>query len=311
MRVVFFGTPAFAVPSLVTVARAHQVVQVVSQPDRPSGRGQGLSAPPVKLAALDLEIPVFQPATLKDPEVVERLSTLQADAFVVVAYGKLLPQRVLDLPRRGSFNVHGSLLPRYRGAAPIQWAVIREESVTGICIMRMEAGLDTGPVAARAELPIGPDDTAGTLALRLADLGAALLETTLQAVDLGTASFVVQDHAAATLAPQLGKEDGLLDFRKGAIAVSAHARGVDPWPGATARLSSDVVKLFGPRVLDVAPNAPAGTIVSADDKGLVVACGSGAVAFAELQFPGRKRLPAGLAASGRRDLVGARFETQV
>jgi methionyl-tRNA formyltransferase len=208
LRLVFFGSPEFAVPSLEAVASHHDVALVITQPDRPAGRGKKLAPPPVKEVAQRLGIPVEQPTTLKDPELPARLAALSADAFVVVAYGRILPQRLLDVPRLGPWNVHASLLPSLRGAAPIQWAIIRGERVTGVCIMRMEAGLDTGPVAARAELPIGDDDTAGALSPRLALVGASLLAQTLPRIARGEVQLQPQDDALATYAPILKKEDG-------------------------------------------------------------------------------------------------------
>jgi methionyl-tRNA formyltransferase len=297
LRVVFFGSPEFAVPSLAAVAAQHEVVTVVTQPDRPAGRGKQLTAPPAKELAVKLGILVQQPTTLKTPEFVEGLRALRADLFVVVAYGRILPQAVLDVPRLGPWNVHGSLLPRYRGAAPIQWSIIRGESKTGICIMRMEAGLDTGPVAALAETPIGETDTTATLAARLSQLGAQLLVDTIPRIADGSAVAVTQDHPRATLAPILKKEDGWLDFGAPAAEVSARARGVDPWPGPTASLDGEPIKLFAPRV--VAGQGTPGTVLSAGPDGLVVACGSQAVAFGELQLPGRRRMRAAAVLAGR------------
>jgi methionyl-tRNA formyltransferase len=309
VRIVFFGSPPFAVPSLRQVAAAHEVILVVSQPDRPSGRGQALTPPPVKVAALELGLPVEQPAKLKDPAVAERLATLGPDVFVVVAYGRILPPALLAVPRLGPWNVHASLLPELRGAAPIQWAIIRGAQRTGACIMRMEEGLDTGPVAACAEEPIRDDDTAGTLSERLASLGSRLLASTLPRIEAGTVSLVPQDHVRATLAPMLTKEDGRLDFRQPARAVSAHARGVDPWPGATARLAGDSIRLFAPRLLS-RQGAP-GEVLGLVDEGLAVACGQDAVAFGELQLPGRKRLPAAAVLAGRDIPPGTRLEGKV
>jgi methionyl-tRNA formyltransferase len=297
LRVVFFGSPQFAVPALAAVAARHEVVTVVSQPDRPAGRGKHLTAPPVKELALKLGLPVQQPTTLKTPAFVEGLAALRPDLFVVVAYGRILPVAVLEVPRLGPWNVHGSLLPRYRGAAPIQWSIIRGESKTGICIMRMEAGLDTGPVAASAQTPISDDDTAGTLAVRLSELGAALLVETIPHIADGSAIIVPQDHTQATLAPMLKKEDGWLDFSLPAREVSARARGVDPWPGPIALLDGEPIKLFAPRV--VAGQGAPGTVLAAGAAGLVVACGEEALSFAELQLSGRKRLPASAVLAGR------------
>jgi len=301
LRVVFFGSPGFAVPSLAAVAAAHQVVALVTQPDRPAGRGKQLTPPPAKELAGKLGIPVQQPTSLKMPEFLAGMKELQADLFVVVAYGRILPQAVLDVPRLGPWNVHGSLLPKFRGAAPIQWSIIRGESKTGICIMRMEAGLDTGPVAATVETPIADTDTAGTLSERLSRLGAELLVETIPRLVAGV-EVVPQDHARHTLAPMLKKEDGWLDFARPAREVSARARGVDPWPGPTAVLDGEPIKLFVPRVV-TGQGAPGAIIGNTD--GLVVACGEGAVAFGELQLPGRKRLPAAAVLAGRPILVGS------
>src|SRR5215468_6921890 len=199
LRVVFFGSPAFAVPSLRAVAAEATLAAVVSQPDRPAGRGQAPLPPAVKVAAAALGAPVIQPETLRTPEAADALAAFGADLFVVVAYGRILPQRLLDVPRLGAWNVHASLLPRLRGAAPIQWSLIRGDSETGVSIMRMEAGLDTGPVAATRALAIADDDTAGTLSVKLANLGAGLLAETLPAIAAGRVRLTPQDHAAATL----------------------------------------------------------------------------------------------------------------
>ena len=309
MRIVFFGSPEFAVPSLQALAGAHDVVLVLSQPDRPSGRGRALTAPPVKQTALQLGLPVEQPTKLKDPAVAERLAALQADAFVVVAYGRILPPALLAIPPLGPWNVHGSLLPRYRGAAPIQWSVIRGDRETGVCIMRMEEGLDTGPVAACRSTPIADDDTAGTLAARLSQMGAELLVEILPAIAAGQVTLEVQDHARATLAPMLTKDDGLLDFGQPARLVSAHARGVDPWPGAFAWLQDQPLKLFGPTV--VAGQGDRGEVLGLSPAGLTVACAEGAVAFAELQLPGRKRLPAAAVLAGHPIAAGTRLRGKV
>jgi methionyl-tRNA formyltransferase len=309
LRVVFFGSPEFAVPSLAAVAADHQVVAVVSQPDRAAGRGKKLAPPPVKELALTLGLPVLQPLTLKTGTTTDELVALRPDLFVVVAYGRILPPALLAVPRLGPWNVHASLLPRYRGAAPIQWAIIRGETTTGICIMRMEAGLDTGPVAARAETPIGDDDTAGTLSGRLSAQGAELLARTLPRIAAGEVTLEPQDHARATLAPPLRKENGRLPFTLPAPAVSAHARGVDPWPGPAAFLDGEPIKLFGPRV--VAGQGEPGAVLGLAPEGLVVACGSGAVAFAELQLPGRRRLPAAAVLAGHPIPPGTRLRSDV
>jgi methionyl-tRNA formyltransferase len=313
LRVVFFGSPAFAVPSLRALADQPGVhlVAVVSQPDRPAGRGQTPAPPAVKVAATALGVPVLQPEKIRTPETLAALAALDADLFVVVAYGRILPQQLLDLPRLGPWNVHASLLPRLRGAAPIQWSIIRGEARTGVSIMRMEAGLDTGPVAAVRALDIADDDTAGTLSDKLAPLGAGLLAETLPSIAAGAVALATQDHAAATLAPILTKADGHLTFDRPARAVSAHARGVDPWPGASAVLDGAPLKLFAPRVVEadidvgiVGSSGRPGEVLGLRPEGLAVACAGGAIAFGELQLPGRKRLPAAAVLSGHRVPAG-------
>ena len=305
MRVVFFGSPAFALPSLEAVAREHQVLAVVSQPDRPAGRGKQLQPPPVKVLAMRLGLPVEQPTKLRDGVLAKILTALQPDVFVVVAYGRILPPDLLAVPKLGAWNLHASLLPKYRGAAPIQWAVIRGESKTGVCVMRMEEGLDTGPVAASLEESIRDDDTAGTLADRLAPRGSQLLAASLLRIADGTVTPRVQDEAGATLAPLMKKEDGYLDLGANARVVSAQARGVDPWPGATVFLGGEPVKVFGPRVIG-GQGAP-GEIQGLAPQGLAVACGEGAVAFAELQMPGRRRMPAAAFLAGHPIPAGERL----
>ena len=305
MRVIFFGSPAFALSSLEAVAREHQVLAVVSQPDRPAGRGNKLQPPPVKELALRLGLVVEQPLKVRDGVLAKTLLALQPDVFVVVAYGRILPPDLLAVPRLGAWNMHASLLPKYRGAAPIQWAVIRGESKTGVCVMRMEQGLDTGPVAASVEEPIRDDDTAGTLGERLASLGSKLLVATLPCIADGTVALQAQDEAGATLAPLMKKEDGYLDLGAPASAVSAQARGVDPWPGATVFLEGEPMKVFGARVIE--GQGTPGEVQGLVPQGLAVACGGGAVTFAELQMPGRKRMPAAAVLAGHPIPVGTRL----
>lgn len=298
-RAVFFGSPEFAVPFLEALCGVADVVAVVSQPDRPAGRGKQLTAPAVKVAAAARGIPVLQYERVRTPEVEAELRALAADVFVVVAYGRILPQALLDVPPRGCWNVHGSLLPKLRGAAPVQWSIIRGDRVTGVAVMRMEAGLDTGPVAAMREVPIGDDDTTATLFRALAVAGAPLLVETLPAILDGSVRLQPQDDAAATLAPPLTKDDGRLRFDAPARSVSARARGCDPWPGATALLDGQVVRLFGPRVLAGPAGGAAGTVLGLRPEGLAVACADAPIAFAELQLPGRKRLAASAVLAGR------------
>jgi len=302
VRIVFFGSPEFAVPSLAAVAEKHAVVAVVTQPDRPAGRGAKLQPPAVKVLATSLGLPVIQPTKLRDGVVADALASLSPDVFVVVAYGRILPPDLLAVPRLGPWNVHASILPKFRGAAPIQWAVIRGESETGVAIMRMEEGLDTGPVAALAREPILASDTAGALSNRLAPLGARLLVETLPRIADGGLSVTAQDHSAATLAPLLTKAHGQLDFRQSAEVVSALARGVDPWPGATILLDGAPAKVYQPTSL-VGHGQP-GEVLGLRPQGLAVACGIGVIAFSEIQLPGRKRMSAKALLAGRPILPG-------
>ena len=242
VKVLFYGTPAFALPTLEALLRHHEVVAVVTQPDRPAHRGQRLTSPAVKTRALAAGLAILQPPRLRDPEWPDRLRTLGADVAVVVAFGQILPQAVLDAPRRGSINVHGSLLPRYRGAAPIQWAIMRGETVTGITTFQMDAGMDTGPVLLSASTAIGPDETAGELAARLAALGAEVLIDTLERLDALTPT--PQHHEEATLAPRLKRADGHLDWHRPARELVNVVRGCNPWPGGLTRGPSGVLTIW-------------------------------------------------------------------
>ena len=290
MRVVFFGSPEFAAPSLRVIAERHDVVAVVSQPDRPAGRGGKFQPPPVKVLAGVLGLRTLQPTKLRDGALARELAALAPDLFVVVAYGRILPPDLLAVPRLGPWNVHASLLPKFRGAAPIQWSIIRGERETGVAVMRMEEGLDTGDVAAVLREPIRPDDTAGSLSARLSTLGAQLVVDTLPVIEQKTVILHKQDDAQATLAPPLSKADGQLAFTEPAEVVSARARGVDPWPGATLLLQGEVAKVFGPTVVE--GTGQPGVVLGPRSEGLAIACGGGVIAFAEIQLPGRKRMPA-------------------
>jgi methionyl-tRNA formyltransferase len=305
LRIVFMGSPEFAVPTLRAVAARHQIVLAVAQPDKPSGRGMKVSAPAVKVTAEELGIPVAQPKSARTAEFAESLRALAPDVAVVVAYGKILPQAVLDIPKHGCLNVHGSLLPRYRGAAPVQWAVIRGERETGITIMQLDAGMDTGPMLTKRSIPIADDDTAGTLAPRLAELGAEMMIDALVKLQAGDLPPTPQDDTAATMAPMLDKTTGKIDWTRTAREVSCLVRGVDPWPGGYTTVGADVLKVWKPVVVE-GRGAP-GTVLGADRTGLVVACGEGAVALGELQLPGKKRLPAQALLAGRPIPPGTRL----
>ncbi len=303
MRVVFMGSPAFAVPCLQALAAAHDVALVVSQPDKPAGRGGKLTSPDVKLAAVALGLPMLQPRSAKTGELHDALVASGAELAVVVAYGKILPPPVLAALPRGCINVHGSILPRWRGAAPVQWAVIEGDAETGVAVMQLDAGMDTGPVYLERTVAIGADETAGELLERLAPIGAAAMLDAIAALATGTARAIDQDHARATHARMLDKTDGALDFAQPAARVASRIRGVDPWPGAYAMHRGDVVKLFHARAGDDGRGMP-GTILSIDKAGLHVACVDGTVTIAEIQAAGRKRMPAHVFAGGRGIAVG-------
>ncbi|PYM19990.1 MAG: methionyl-tRNA formyltransferase [Candidatus Rokuibacteriota bacterium] len=285
MKVLFYGTPAFALPAFQAVRDAHTIVGVVTQPDRPAHRGQKLTPPAVKVAAQAAGLPVLQPARVRDPEWPERLRALGADVAVVVAFGQILPQAVLDAPARGSINIHASLLPKYRGAAPIQWAIIRGETVTGITTFQMDAGMDTGAILRMAETPIGSDETAGELSERLAPLGARVILDTLARLDTLTAT--PQPAEGATLAPRLKKKDGVLDWHRPARDLVNLVRGCNPWPGATAMTPSGPLAVWRARVVD--GSGPPGTLV-AHARTLAIATGAGAVLPVEVQPESRRAI---------------------
>jgi len=301
------GSPEFAAPCLRALREHHEVALVVSQPDKPAGRGGQLTAPAVKLAALELGLPVIQPRSAKTGELRDALVASGATLAVVVAYGKILPGPVLEALPRGCINVHGSLLPKYRGAAPVQWAVINGEAETGVSIMQLDEGMDTGPVLLERRVAIDPDETAGELLARLAPIGAAALLEAIAAIEAGTAHPVAQDHARASHAPMLAKTDGMIDFAQPAAAVAARIRGVDPWPGAQAMLRGQIVKLFRARPAPggSAPGSGApGSVLAIEAGGIHVAAADGAVVIRELQAAGRKRMAAAQFAAGRGIAVG-------
>jgi methionyl-tRNA formyltransferase len=304
VRVVFMGSPEFAVPCLRALCAEHDVALVVSQPDKPAGRGSQLTAPPVVLAAQALGVPVIQPRSARTGELRDALVGSGAELAVVVAYGKILPGPVLEALPRGCINVHGSLLPRYRGAAPVQWAVIHGERETGVSIMQLDEGMDTGPVFLERRVAIGPEETAGELMERLAPVGAEALLAAIAAISAGTARAVAQDHARASRAPMLAKGDGAIDFARPAAEVAARIRGVDPWPGAHAILRGQPVKLFRAVAVDEPARAAPGVVLAIEPAGARIATADGAVAIRELQAAGRKRLAAAQFAAGRAIAVG-------
>lgn len=309
MRVVFMGSPEFAVPCLRALAGAHEVALVVSQPDKPAGRGGQMHAPAVKVAALELGLPVIQPKSARTGELQKALEESRAEAAIVVAYGKILPKAVLEALPRGCLNVHASLLPKYRGAAPVQWAVIDGEVETGVDIMQLDEGMDTGPVLYQRKVAIEPEETSGELLARLGPLGAEALLYTLGELAAGRAVATPQDHGRATHARMLTKADGAIDFTQPTTLVAARIRGVDPWPGAQTLLRGQIAKLFRARRSDKTAGAPPGTVLAIDDAGLHVACSDGAVLIREIQPPNRKRMPPAQLANGRGIAVGDVLET--
>lgn len=304
MRLIFAGTPEFAAQALAAiVAAGHEVALVLTQPDRPAGRGMSLQPSPVKKLALEKGIEVFQPLTLKDPQAQQKIADIQADVMVVAAYGLILPQLVLDLPRHGCINIHASLLPRWRGAAPIQRALLAGDAETGVCIMQMEAGLDTGPVLLRGAFPIESTDTTVSLHDRLAELGARLAVEALGRLPLPAE---VQPLDGVTYAHKIEKAEALIDWTKSAAELDRHIRAFNPFPGAQAMFAGQTVKLWqaGP----VAGSGIAGQVLSVDRNTVVVACGSGALAVSELQKAGGKRLPVQQFLAGHPLKAGDRFD---
>ncbi|MCA1765349.1 MAG: methionyl-tRNA formyltransferase [Desulfobulbaceae bacterium] len=301
LRVVFMGTPEFAVPSLQALLDSrHQVAAVVTQPDRPRGRGRKLAAPPVKELALRAGLPVLQPTAIKTPEFMEELRDYRADLFAVTAYGRILPGPLLNLPPFGTINVHGSLLPRYRGAAPVQWAILNGDSETGITIMQMDEGMDTGDILLPGAIPIEADDTAATLAVKLANLGGQLLIEALDGLQRGELTPRPQDESQVSLAPPLTKEQGRIDWSAPAGSISCRIRGLDPWPTAYTFLDDKRLRLFRPEIVDSPQTAEPGTVLRADREGMLIATGRDALLIKEVQLEGSRRMEVGPFLQGRR-----------
>ncbi|WP_424765858.1 methionyl-tRNA formyltransferase [Paenibacillus sp. sgz302251] len=312
MRIVFMGTPEFAVPSLkLLLEQKYNVVAVVTQPDRPKGRKKTLTPPPVKEAALSFGLPVLQPERMRSAEAVAAIAELKPDLIVTAAYGQILPKAVLELPRLGCINVHGSLLPKYRGGAPIQRSIINGESSTGVTIMYMAEGLDTGDMISVVELPITDEDTSGTMFEKLSVAGAELLGTTLPSVIAGEAKAVKQEDEQATYAPNLTREDERIDWRKSARAIFNQVRGLSPMAGAFTYLGGEVFKVracaVDPLTSDRAETTP-GTVIAADHSGIKVQTGEGILLLQEIQPAGKKAMSAADWLKGARLEPGTRFE---
>jgi methionyl-tRNA formyltransferase len=304
MRVVFLGTPKFAVPTLeALVAAGQDVISVVTQPDRPRGRGRQLTASPVKEAALRHALPIYQPERIRRPEPVAALAALAPDAMVVVGYGQIIPQSIIDIPPHGIVNVHASLLPKYRGAGPVQWAIANGETRTGVTTMRIDAGLDTGDMLLKAETEIGPEETAVELGARLAVMGAALLVETL--ANIAVIAPQKQDPTQATYAPLLKKEDGLIDWHRPAQAIHNRVRGFQPWPGAYTRFRGQQLHIWKSRLSVSDAVTAAGHLLLHP---LRAVCAEGALELIEVQLEGRNRISAEAFANGQRltaaDILG-------
>jgi methionyl-tRNA formyltransferase len=300
MRVLFLGTPAFALPSLEAIAQRHDVVAVITQPDRPAGRGRKLSAPPVAVRAREMGIAVLQPARLRD--VRSQIEALAPDVGVTVAYGKIVPRWLLDLPPHGCVNLHPSLLPIYRGASPIQQAILRGDTVTGVTVMRQTEELDAGEILAQREVAVLPDDTTGALEARLARIGSELLVEALDAIRRGDVRPTPQDHARATYFGKLTKEYGRIDWTKPAVEIERHIRAMDPWPGAFAFRGGERLGIWRARVVNER-GAP-GRVLGLTSDGFLVAAGDGALEVTEVQPEGGRRMPAAAYARGHRLVAG-------
>ncbi len=312
MRIVYMGTPACAAATLeALLAGAGEVVGVVTQPDRPSGRGQATAPSPVRQAAECRNIPVLTPVKMKDPVLLERLAAWRPDLVAVVAYGRILPRTILDLAPLGCVNVHYSLLPKYRGAAPMQWAILQGDAVTGVTTMRLAVEMDAGPVLLSETVAMDPDETVPSLEAKLVPVGARLLLQTVAGLEQGRLSPRPQDPAGVTFAPMLKKEDGLIDWTRPAREIERRVRAFTPWPSAFTHWQGKLVKLHGARLEDGGPageSGEPGTVLRADAAGLWVATGAGALLLTELQMEGRKRMPAAAFLRGAGLRAGMRFE---
>ncbi len=310
LRIVFCGTPAFAVPALEhLIAQPDiRVEGVVTQPDRPRGRGNEISTSPVKAAALAAGVEVFQPEKVRASESLAYFERIAPDCVVIIAYGQIIPAKLIAIPRLGWINVHASLLPKHRGAAPINWAIMNGETVTGLTTMQIDAGLDTGPMLLKTELPIGPDETAPELSKRLAQAGAPLIVETLRRVEAGQITPEPQDHSQATFAPPLKKEDGLIDWNQPATSIYNRIRGLQPWPGTYSFFRGKTCHIWGRSITadDTAAHDHAGTI-RVGTAGVTVACGTGTLLLEFVQLEGRKRITAREFVNGARLAPGERF----
>lgn len=310
LRIVFCGTPAFALPAFRHLAAQpdFQIESVVTQPDRPRGRGGGVASPPIKDAALEAGIAVYQPERIKSDSARDFFQRAAPDAVVIIAYGQIIPQHLIDVPRLGWINLHASLLPKYRGAAPIQWAIVNGETRTGVTTMRIDAGLDTGPILLQRETMIARDETAPQLSAALAELGAPLVAETLRGLAAGTIDPKPQDPKKATLARPLKKEDGLINWTLPAPMIYAQVRGLDPWPGTYTTFRGIKCRIWGKPILPVSAGGIPGILLPTQEDGLLVICGGATVFRVEhIQLEGRKRVTDREFMNGARVAPGERF----
>lgn len=291
MRILFMGTPDFAEESLAALYKTgEEIIGVFTQPDKPKNRGMKLSMSPVKITAMNHNTPVYQPETLKDSQTIDLIRELSPDLICVVAYGRLLPREILEIPKYGCINIHGSLLPKYRGAAPIQWSVLNGDKVTGVTAIFLEEGMDNGDIIASNTIQIGENETAGELFVRLAKTGADLLTKTVNSIAQGTVSRTPQKESEATYAPPLKKDQAPIDWNKSAFEIVNQVRGLNPWPVATAIIDSVDLKIFR-AILSNSHGVP-GSVIAADKNGIEIACGDKSIIITELQAPGKKRMKA-------------------
>lgn len=300
MKIIFMGTPDFSVGTLeALIAAGHEISLVVTQPDKPKGRGKAMAFSPVKETALSHGLEIYQPRKIRQPECIEYLKKYDADLIIVVAFGQILPKEILEMPKYGCVNVHASLLPKYRGAAPIQWAVINGEKVTGVTTMRMDEGLDTGDMILKREMELSKEETGGSLFDKLSKVGAELCVETVKELEQGTAVFTPQNHDEATHTTMIKKNFGMIDFSRSATEIEQLIRGLNPWPSAFTHLNGKMLKIWSAKVvtseesqLVIPKAAEPGTILQADKRGIVVKCGQDLLVLEKVQLEGKKRMDA-------------------
>lgn len=307
-RIIFMGTPDFSVPALQGLIDGPDlVVAVVTQPDRPKGRGKKITPPPVKVLAQSADIPVLQPTKIKTSEFADELKSFKPDLIIVAAYGRILPSSILDIPPLGCLNIHGSLLPRHRGAAPIQWAILKGDKEAGITIMQMDIGMDTGAMLLPVSIPVETHETAGSLFTKLSNLGGTALLKALDLLRENKLPPIKQNHSLATEAPPLKKEHGSVNWSQSSWSIHCLIRGMDPWPTAYSFLNGKRFRFFSPELVDTESDMAPGTVISADRNGLLIATGDGAILVQEIQPEGKKRMSVEAYLCGQSIAIGSQF----